>query len=442
MTEPHQRRAFRGLVLGFGTSAIGFGAMTPFLVIWAHRDAGLAGSAAGLLFVAQAAGELSGGLGGGILADRLGGRGVLMVSAAGMALAYGSLGLITSPVLAVVTIYVAGLFEAAYHPTALALVGQITPESEHASAYGLIRAGANLGTILGPLAGAALVAGASVSDVFFLAAALLAGAGVVACLTLPRTGLAVDREEEVEEIQAAVPGLKAIRRDRRLGLLVLGGALATITLAWWEADGWAILHTQRIFGTSAFSLMLAFSAALTVAFQLPVSRLARGRSVPLQLGLGLALQACGLGLLAAASGGIGLVIAAVALLSLGQMVYSPQISALAARLAPRGAGATYQAAVSTTVDIGMAAGPASGLALSSALSGAALWLLAIPLCAGAGLATSRAAGRSGDADRTDGGAAASTAAPPARQVDDSRHDLVETQAGGVDLDGVMGRPQG
>ena len=67
-------KAFRGLVISFGISAIGFGAMAPFLVVWGHRDAGLAGAAAGLLFVAQAAGELTGGLAGGLLADRVGGR--------------------------------------------------------------------------------------------------------------------------------------------------------------------------------------------------------------------------------------------------------------------------------------------------------------------------------------------------------------------------------
>src|SRR6202042_2700671 len=36
-------QAFRGLALAFATSSIGFGAMAPFLVIWGHRDAGLAG---------------------------------------------------------------------------------------------------------------------------------------------------------------------------------------------------------------------------------------------------------------------------------------------------------------------------------------------------------------------------------------------------------------
>ncbi|HEY0276943.1 MAG TPA: hypothetical protein VGC32_01620 [Solirubrobacterales bacterium] len=89
--SPNSRRnAFRGLVVAFGVSAIGFGTMAPFLVLWGHRDAGLSGAVAGLLFIAQAAGEVSGGLGGGLLADRFGARQVLLGSTVGMALAYGS----------------------------------------------------------------------------------------------------------------------------------------------------------------------------------------------------------------------------------------------------------------------------------------------------------------------------------------------------------------
>jgi MFS family permease len=385
-------KAFRGLVAAFGVSAIGFGAMAPFLVIWGHRDAGLSGAAAGLLFVAQAAGELTGGLGGGLLADRIGGRQVLLVSTLGMALGYGSLTVVTAPAPAVIVIFLAGLFEAAYHPTAFALIGDLKPTQDRAHAYGVIRTAGNLGTILGPLAGAAVVAGASVADVFLVSGALLASSGIVVLTTLPRRGLRVSLEDEAQEIQAAVPGLKAIAHDRRLRLLVAGGALLTITLAWWEADGLVILQTQRPFGTSSFSLMLALSAAVTVVFQIPATRATKGRPVATLLATGAGLQALGLAALTAASLSLAVVIAAVVLISFGQMLYAPNISALVSEIAPRGRGVTYQAAISTTADIGMAAGPASGLALSASLGARLIWLLALPLGLLAGAATARAAG--------------------------------------------------
>jgi MFS family permease len=395
-SSPSTSTAFRGLVVAFGVSAIGFGSMAPFLVLWGHRVAGLTGSAAGLLFVAQAAGELTGGLAGGLLADRIGGRQVLLVSTLGMAGGYGSLTAVNSPAPAVIVIFLAGVFEAAYHPTALALIGDLTTADKRTHAYGVVRAAGNLGTILGPLAGAAVVAGASVADVFLLTGALLAGSGIVVLVTLPKRGLHVSLEDEAEEIQAAVPGVKAIAHDRRLGLLVAGGALLTITLAWWEADGLVILHTQRPFGTSSFSIMLAFSAAITVVFQIPVTRLTRGRPAWALLATGAIVQSLGLAVLTAASLSLAVVIFAVVLIAFGQMLYAPNLNALVSAIAPRGREVTYQAAISTTNDIGMAAGPASGLALSASIGARLMWVLALPLGLLAGAATARAAGRRHD----------------------------------------------
>ena len=404
------KRALRGLVAAFGISSIGFGILTPFLVVWGRADAGMSGATAGLLFMAQAAGEVVGGLGGGLLADRIGGRQILLVSTAGMALGYASLGLVTTPAAAVTVIFVAGLFEAAFHPTAFALIGDLSPQDNRRHAFGVIRTAGNVGTVLGPLAGAAVVAGLPLATIFFVSGALLAASGLVVLATLPRRGLQISLEEEREELQAAVPGIMAIARDRRLAMLVAGGTLLTITWAWWESDGLAVLHTQRPFGTGSFALMLTLSAALTIAFQIPVTRASRSRSTGALLTAGALLQGLGLAALAAASLSPAVVVAAVALSAFGQMLYGPSLNAVVSTIAPRGRGATYQAALSTTADIGMAAGPASGLALTAALGAPLMWLLALPAGMLAAAATTRAARK--EAHSADGALPASELAPP------------------------------
>jgi len=75
----------------------------------------------------------------------------------------------------------------------------------------------------------------------------------------------------------------------------------------------------------------------------------------------------------------------------GRVTGEAGINALVAAIAPRGRGVTYQAAISVTQDIGMAAGPASGLALSASIGARLMWLLALPLGTLAGAATARAA---------------------------------------------------
>ncbi|MFI6985912.1 hypothetical protein ACIBSV_46135 [Embleya sp. NPDC050154] len=66
-------------------------------------------------------------------------------------------------------------------------------------------------------------------------------------------------------------------------------------------------------------------------------------------------------------------------------------SAFITRHAPPGRSATYQAALSTTQDIGTAIGPTSGLALARITTLALVWISALPLGLLAGLATARAA---------------------------------------------------
>src|SRR5579875_67227 len=130
-----------GVVAVRTVEALASSAMLPFVVIWAHRYAGLGGVAAGLLFIGQALGEFGGGIFGGGLADRLGARRVLLVSTAGMALGYGLLSVATAPAPAIVLFLAAGVFESAFHPTTAAVVGAVTDEDELTRAFSLVRIG-------------------------------------------------------------------------------------------------------------------------------------------------------------------------------------------------------------------------------------------------------------------------------------------------------------
>ena len=137
--------------------------MLPFVIVWAHDVAGLSVSTAGTLFIAQAVGELAGGIAGGLLADRIGHRRTLLLSTAGMALGYGSLCLVHQPAFALSAFFMAGLFESAFHPTIAAVIGDLKSDGDLTRAFGLNRVAASVGVVIGPLLGAgAAVAGLSV----------------------------------------------------------------------------------------------------------------------------------------------------------------------------------------------------------------------------------------------------------------------------------------
>ena len=362
--------------------------MLPFVVIWAHQEAGLGGAAAGVLFIVLAVGESGAGLAGGSLADRFGHRRLLVISTAGMALGYGLLALADAPARAIALFLLMGVFESAFHPTIGALVGDFFDERELVHSFGVVRVGANAGRIVGPLLGAA-AALLSLRAVFAVAGMLLAIALVAALALLPSD--APSRPEDDPEPEIPPGTLRALRTDRRLATLVLAGGLLSITFAWWAADGLVLLREQRPLSTTAYAALFSLAAATVVAFQIPISsRIAHTPAGPTMLA-GAVFQGAGLGVLAFAGYGYLFLVIGVLLMATGEMLYAPTISAYVTTRAGRNRRASYQAALSITEDIGTAIGPISGLALARVTSAVVVWATGALLSTLGGTATLLAA---------------------------------------------------
>lgn len=420
MTRNYRMGALTGLVVVRALGALADSAMAPFVILWAHQDAGLSGVAAGLLFVVQAIGEFSGGLVGGTLADRFGRRRVLLISTTGMALGYGLLCLTTQPALAITLFLLAGVFESAFHPTIGALVGDLVPDDELPHAFSLIQVGANAGRIVGPLigAGAALL---SLRAVFTASGALLLVALAVVALVLPRVLPAGgDEGDEGDEDPEIPPGtLRVLLTDRRLAAIVAAGGLLAITFTWWDADGLVLVREQRDLSTTAYAALFTIAAAAIVALQVPVTRLtARARADRAMIAGGV-LQAAGLVLLLAAPTGYAFLVAAVLAMAAGEMIYSPTVSTFVTRRAPARQRAAHQAALSITQDIGSAVGPTSGLALAGGAGAGLVWLVGAALSLVAGVSSLLAARPSGT-PRADDQARASIIGSDAEDVRGAR----------------------
>ncbi|GCD96022.1 MFS transporter [Embleya hyalina] len=252
---------------------------------------------------------------------------------------------------------------------------------------------ASIGGVIGPILGAAAVT-FSLSGVFAAAGVLLVGAALTVLLAVPpdrAIGPETAEQDTGENASEVYGAITRILRDRRLALLVLGGSLLSVTFTWWEADGLVLLNGVHPLGTTAYAALFALDALAIIVFQLPVTRWTRRHDTGRLLFLGAALQGAGLAGFAAAGLGYPALVAAVLVTSLGMMISGPTVSAFVTRHAPPGRSATYQAALSTTQDIGTAIGPTSGLALARITTPALVWVSALPLGLIAGLATARAA---------------------------------------------------
>lgn len=380
------------LVVIAALQALASTAMLPFVVVWAHDTAGLEGTAAGTLFLVQAAGEFGAGLVVGRLADRWGRRRVLVLSTFGMSVGYGLLAVASGPTASILLFLAAGVFESAFHPSISALVGDAVPEDRLVSAFGLVRVAYNVGRIVGPLVGA-VAALAATSTVFAVTGVVLLAAALLATVLLPAT-LGKHGEESDDEPEVPPGTLRALALDPGLLTLVISGGLISVTFTWFQSDGLVILRQQTPLTQAGYAWLFTVAAVTIAVVQWPISRItSRTPAGPTML-VGGALQGLGLAALALAHTGYPTLVVAVVLMATGEATYGPVLSTVVTQRAGSSRRASYMAALSISEDLGSAIGPTTGLALAGRSPAAVVWLVGGLLSAAAGAVNALVSARS------------------------------------------------
>ena len=146
-----------------------------------------------------------------------------------------------------------------------------------------------------------------------------------------------------------------------------------------------MLRTQTAVGTTGFAALFTVAAVVTIAAQVPVTRLTRRVAPGRLLLIGGLLQGAGLTVLVAAPAGYAMLVIAVVVSAVGAMLYGPTVSTMVTSRAQPHQRASYQAALSISQDVGTALGPISGLALVRVTTAAGLWAIAGVASTAAGL---------------------------------------------------------
>ncbi len=180
----------RWLFVVYGVVFVGRQMSTPYVSLLVHDVEGtsleVAGSVGLVLGVAAIAGAALSPLGGWV-ADRLGFRRVLVAAIAGIAATFALLPLGTTVVWLAVAYSLAIAFQAVVGAMVSGLLATETPAERRSATLNLIYLPLYIGGIAGPALGAGVVT-AGLRTVFFVAAAVLAGATILAVLFARRTG--------------------------------------------------------------------------------------------------------------------------------------------------------------------------------------------------------------------------------------------------------------
>ena len=376
--SPREKAVRVPLPQGFGTiwltvalDLVGFGIVVPILGRYAERF-GASGLEVGLLFASFSLAQLVFAPILGRLSDRIGRKPVIMISLLGTAI--GSF--VTGAAGALWVLFLGRILDGASGASVAVAQGAVTdlaPPSERPRLLGLLGAAFGVGFVVGPaLGGLASLGGEHIP--FFVAGTVALMNAIVAWKRLPETRPAHVREAAREAAKNDV-----VAKVRLWGLAI-AGFTAIVAFSGFEA-------TFSLLAGDRFRLTEGGVAAIFVGIGIVLVGVQGGliRPINAKLGtqrslqVGLVLNSAGLFVLSAAKNW-PLLLVALALLTVGQGLVTPNLSSLVSGRVPdhrRGEALGFQQGVNA---VGRVAGPALAGVLYDHISIGSPYLVGGALC--------------------------------------------------------------
>ena len=348
-------REFWFLMIGSIVFTTGASLVWPFLSIYIQEKLDIPLRYSTLLISLRAfSGVLASFFFAGSFADRFGRRLLILVSLCGGFVYY--LGLKFADELwefALLMVFW-GMLDIFYPVGINAMIADIIPSANRLEAYSILRIVYNTGYGVGPILGGIMAARSY--DTIFLAAA--SGYALSFLFMLFFT-----KETLTEEIRSKAAGRKEdysiliVLKDRLYTLSVFLNGMIYITSA--GVFNLLSLYAVRNFGIpeSSISVVFTVNAVMCVTLQLAVIRLINGKQ-PMKLmcisGLLYMVSVCSIALIDQ----VWWYCICMAVMTLGELIMSPTMSDLAAKMAPENARGRYMSVLSLARPFGQGIGPA------------------------------------------------------------------------------------
>ncbi|MGQ9546809.1 MAG: MDR family MFS transporter [Dehalococcoidia bacterium] len=337
-------------------TVIGLSICMPFLSLYLHQDRGLSMTLVGTILLAGGLCSAVAQPLGGMLSDRFGRRPVLLRAAVVSIFLYSGLAVligISAPVGAIAIVYVAGRSMLTIARTVIsAVVADSSSKERLTEAYGILRIGANIGWAAGPAIGGylatfwpyawlfgvpALTCGIVSFIIFFFVRESARGLG----RKVGFRGMLPPAEDQIFLVFVALSVLLH---------LVVGQMTSTLS----------IFTVDRVgFSTAQYGSLLTLNGLIVILFQYPMTlalrRLPRSRA----LVLGSLLYALGY-LSFAWIRQFGWALGAMAIITAGEIIYSPVTLSVIGEVTPDDQRGRYMGIYGLSETVGMAMGPLLG----------------------------------------------------------------------------------
>jgi len=269
---------------------------------------------------------------------------------------------------------VVGIFTDAGGPAYQAMVADLLPEAKRTQGFGLLRVVFNMAVVIGPAIGGFLAARSYLLLFITDAVISLICAGIV-YFTMPETKPEAQPGAPQESVAGTFAGYFQVLRDRVFVLFILACMLMGFVYMNMNTTLGVYLRDTHGIPESGYGLILSLNAIMVVFFQFPITRRIEKYAPMLMMALGTGLYAIGFAMYGMVSAYI-LFLAAMVIITIGEMIVAPVSQALTAQMAPEDMRGRYMAIFGFSWGIPFAVGPLlAGLVLDN-LNPQWLWYLA------------------------------------------------------------------
>lgn len=308
---------------------------------------------------------------GGMLADRFGRKGVIVVSLFAGVFYYLLMSQSGSIFYYAILLALWGALNPLYPIGANAMIADLVPPANRLDAYSLIRVVHNAGVAIGPLIGG-ILAGVSINAAFYGAAATFLVFGVFAIFWIRETLQKTAHPDDPVPTTAAVGGYTALFKDR----LFIGVMLSYIGSAMASAVLFILLpvYTKEQFGMpeNRYSYIVSINALMVIFAQFLVTRIIRNYSSMPVLATGALFYGFGVGSIALGNGFWGFALGMV-IMTTGELIVTPTATSLVAALAPPDMRGRYMSVYGLTWPVALGIGPIIAGLLYDHVSPVSMW---------------------------------------------------------------------
>ncbi len=347
-------RHFWTLLFATLIDSVGGAILFPFFTLYITQKFGVGMTTVGMIFGTFAVSSMVGSTIGGALADRLGRKPLILFGLVVSAMSSLWLGLVNEIELFFVGAIFVGLFTNMGGPARQAMIADILPEEQRAQGFGLFRVVVNLAAAIGPAIGGFL-ASQSYLSLFLTDAAISIFVAILIFIILPETRI-VSKSQEKESMAQTFGGYGTVLRDRFFMFFWLASALST--LVYIQMNGTLAVYLRDVHNVSlqSFGAILSLNAGMVVLFQFYITRRFAKYPELAVITLGALLNAIGFALYGFVAT-YGLFLLAMAIITIGEMLWAPISQSIVARLAPDNMRGRYMAFFGFSFAVPFAIGP-------------------------------------------------------------------------------------